>query len=95
MINYFKSKKTKVILVSTIWHEYDFIDGIPHQRQSKKDNAIKQIAEENNYDFVDISEIRNEELFFAYDEFPNNRDIGAHPNDLGMRFIFNKIIEKL
>ena len=67
----------------------------PYEVPSQKDRIIKEVAFEKGYILVDISEMKNNNSMFAWDEYPNNGAIGSHPNDKGMEFIANKIKEKL
>lgn len=95
MINHYKQSKSKIIIVSTVWNEYEFdIYGNPFVVESVKDRVMKEVAEEDDYIFVDISEMRNNSENYAWNEYIN-QGIASHPNDYGMLFIANKIIEKI
>ena len=95
MINHFKQSDSKIIIVSTVWNEYEFdIYGNPFVVESVKDRVMKEVAEEDDYIFVDISEMRNNSENYAWNEYIN-QGIASHPNDYGMLFIANKIIEKI
>ena len=95
MINHYKQSKSKIIIVSTVWNEYEFdLNGNPFVVESLKDKAMKEVAEEEDYVFVDISEMRNVSDYYAWNEYIDQA-IASHPNDNGMLFIANKIIEKI
>jgi len=96
LTEYYSNYTNKIILVTTVWSEYVFDENnTPYEVPSQKDRIIKEVAFEKGYILVDISEMKNNNSMFAWDEYPNNGAIGSHPNDKGMEFIANKIKEKL
>jgi hypothetical protein len=93
--DFYKNYTNKIILVSTIWKQYEFdSSGVPHEVTSDKDRIIREVANENDFIFVDISDMKNNNSFYAWDEYQDSA-IGSHPNDLGMEFIANKIIQEI
>jgi hypothetical protein len=95
LIDYYEQYGNKIVLVTTVWGQYEFdVDGNPYGVPSEKDKAIKEVALENSHIFVDISEIQNDPIYYALGQF-NDAGVAAHPSDLGMEFIANKILSKL
>ena len=85
----------KIILVTTVWRQYSFTeDGIPYEVPPMKDIIIRRVSINNDYDIADISDIKENQNYFAWYEYENT-GIGSHPNDLGMEFIANKILQKI
>lgn len=87
LIKYYKNFAKKVILVTTIWKEYD---SNSQETPSKRDEVIKQQEET----VIDISQIKEDDTYFSWGEYQDNT-IACHPNDKGHKFIANKILEKL
>lgn len=86
---------SKIILVTTVWRQYELdVNENYYEVDSYKDRIIKEVAEENNYIFCDISEIKNNSNYFAWGDYENS-GVGSHPNDSGMEFIANKIIQEI
>ncbi|WP_445718930.1 SGNH/GDSL hydrolase family protein [Flavobacterium sp.] len=95
IISHYKQSKSKIIIVSTVWNEYEFdLYGNPFLTESIKDRVMSEVAEEEDCIFVDISEMKNVSDYYAWNEYVNQA-IASHPNDNGMLFIANKIIDKM
>jgi hypothetical protein len=95
LVDYYEQYGDKIVLVSTVWSQYEFdTNGNPHEVPSDKDRIIKEVALENNHIFVDISEMKVDASNYAWGEYSDNA-INSHPNNQGMKFISDKILIKL
>ncbi|WP_291138584.1 SGNH/GDSL hydrolase family protein [Flavobacterium sp. UBA7663] len=82
LIMRYKQNNTRVMLVSNFWYD------------EEKDLIEKNVCEQYGYEFIDISEVHGDLSYEAIDEFENDA-VAAHPNDKGMKFIAERILEKL
>lgn len=95
LTDYYKDLGTHLILVTTVWKQYDFdVNGHPFEVPSDRDRIIKEVANEDGFILVDISAMTNFPNFYAWGEYSDSA-IASHPNDLGMEYIANKIKQKL
>mgnify|MGYP003653006734 CR=1 FL=1 len=95
LLNYYKNFGNKIILVTTIWSQYSFDEnGNPFEVVSDRDRIIKEVSFENNFTLVDISEMKIDPKYYAWEEYSDS-SIGSHPNDLGMKYISDKILESI
>ncbi len=81
-IAYLTDNAKKVIVTDCFW-EYEPID-----------KALKTVAEENGYTFVKLSDLGYQEENMAIGLF-EHPGVAAHPSDLGMQRIAERILEKL
>ncbi len=93
LCGYLENYTDNLIIVSTVWSEF-IPSGEGYIEEHNKDRLMQEVAQENNYKFADISGIINKRMYFAWDEYQDGA-IGSHPNDLGMEFIANKIIQEI
>ncbi|MBQ7374231.1 MAG: SGNH/GDSL hydrolase family protein [Clostridia bacterium] len=83
MVKYFcKNENAKVVLTNLFWN----IDVI--------DDAIERVAKENGYEFVSIGDLGNASENKALGKFWHE-GVSVHPNDLGMKRIAERIVEKI
>lgn len=95
LTDFYSNYTNKIILVTTVWKQYDFdTNGNPFEVPSVKDKIITEVALENNIILVNISKMKDDSNYYAWNEYQNN-SIASHPNDLGMEFIANSILEKI
>ncbi len=81
-IEYLTDNAKKVIVTDCFW-EYEHID-----------KALKSVALEKGYDFVKLSDLGYQEENMAIGLF-EHQGVAAHPGDLGMQRIAERILEKL
>lgn len=81
-MDYFTAKAKHVVVTDTFW-EHGYIC-----------DTLKALAEEKGYDFVSISELGYAAENKAIGLF-EHEGVAAHPNDLGMARIAERILEKL
>lgn len=80
MILFFQNeRKAKIIITSLFWNK------------KSVNEIIKNIAEEHNYVFCDISDLEKDEKTMALGNF-EHRGICVHPSDYGMKCIADKIL---
>jgi len=95
LTDYYSNYTNNIVLVTTVWSQYDFDElGNPFEVPSDKDRIISEVALENDFILVDISQMKQESSNYALGEYDDDA-IGSHPNDNGMKFIADKIIEKI
>ncbi len=94
LCEYCENFSSKIIIVSTVWAEYVQDENGIYTQEHQKDLMMKELCEERNYIFVDVSQMINQNQYFAWEEYQDS-GIGCHPNDLGMEFIANKIIQEI
>jgi hypothetical protein len=95
LTEYYSNYADKIILVTTVWKQYEFDSlGNPYEVPSDKDRIITEVALENNFILVDISEMKEDVSNYAWYEYEDS-SIACHPNDKGMKFIADKILEKI
>lgn len=84
MINYFKTKDTKVIITGIIWEN------------GEKESIQKKVAVDNGYHYIPFKVFRANSANFAYGLY-SNKLVAAHPSDTGMlliaQLLFNKTID--
>jgi len=81
MILYFnKNKNTKIIITSLFWN------------QKEINEIMKNISDENDYVFCDISDLEKDEKTMALGCY-DHKGICVHPSDYGMECIANRIVE--
>lgn len=80
LIHFFRSSSTAVIITSNFWPS-DY-----------KDNIQKQVAIDNEYYYVDLSELSLDASNQAIGEYAHN-GVAAHPSDKGMFNISNLIYQ--
>lgn len=81
MILYFnKNKNTKIIITSLFWN------------QKEINEIMKNISDENDYVFCDISDLEKDEKTMALGCY-EHKGICVHPSDYGMKCIADKIID--
>ncbi len=81
-IDYFKAKNSKVVITDLFW-DYPPLGEI-----------IKSVCDEYGYTFVTIADLGYKDENKAITEY-EHKGVGLHPNDLGMKRIADRIIEKL
>ncbi|HSI77479.1 MAG TPA: hypothetical protein VK957_16380 [Lunatimonas sp.] len=74
MINHFKHSETKVIITGTVWEHLI------------KESIQQQVADDNKYIFVSMTDFHHNLSYFSFDLF-ENRDVAGHPSDLGIQII--------
>ena len=80
MVQYFASSSSvKVITTGLFW------------RQETIERAILQVAQEQGYAFVPLSDLGEDEKNMAIGEF-EHRGVAMHPNDRGMQKIAERIV---
>lgn len=95
MVEYFQQFGSEIIVVSMVWPEYAFTEeGVPYITESRIDKAMREICQEKDLKFVDISEMQKDRSYYAYDEYADAQ-VACHPNDKGMQFIADKICENI
>ncbi len=85
MINHFKGgakENVKIIIVSTIWWNDEL------------NTVHSEVALEENYIYCDVNSIKEDYSNFAMNEYENEA-VRIHPNNKGMKFIADKILEKI
>ena len=73
----------RVVITSTFW------EGFPNTN-----TILKEIAQENGYDWVSLEEIGKDSSNYAYGLFTDPA-VAKHPNDKGMKAIADLIFEKV
>lgn len=73
----------RVVITSVFW------EGFPNTNA-----VLKQLADENGYDWVSLIEIGQDSSNYAYGLFPNP-GVAKHPNDKGMKAIADLIYAKI
>ena len=58
------------------------------------DKIIKEVAEDNNYIFCDISDLEKDEKTMAIGLF-EHKGIAVHPGDYGMQCIADRILNSI
>jgi len=81
-VKYFEGDAKKIVVTDCFW-EHEYICG-----------ALKRIADENDYDFVSLSDLGYDDKYMAKGLF-EHPGVAAHPGDLGMQKIAERILEKL
>lgn len=82
MIKYFcKKPDTRVIVTELFWPKEIL------------DTPIRQVAMDNNYDFVRLNDLGTKDENMAVDGRFWHRGVSIHPNDLGMQRIAERIVE--
>ena len=81
-VEYFTTTAKQIIITDTFW-EHEYIC-----------DAMRQVAEENGYTFVSIADLGYQDENKALGLF-EHAGVAAHPGDLGMQRIAEKIIMKL
>ena len=83
MVEYFSSNPSaKVVVTDLFWH-YEEID-----------NAIHTVAKEKGYPLVCLNDLGKAEENMAIGQFGHS-GVAIHPNDVGMRKIAERIVEKI
>ena len=83
MVEYFSSNPSaKVVVTDLFWH-YEEID-----------NAIHTVAKEKGYPLVCLNDLGKAEENMAIGQFWHS-GVAIHPNDVGMRKIAERIVEKI
>lgn len=72
---------SKVIFTTSFWHH-------------PGDSAVKELAEENNCQIADISDLGDDKEMMAIGLF-EHEGVSIHPGDKGMKCIADRIFEKL
>lgn len=83
MINYFKAPNTKKVLVSDLFWSWETID-----------EPMKAVCKDRGYTQVTIGDIGAKDENKALGQFWHS-GVAIHPNDLGMKRIAERILEKL
>jgi hypothetical protein len=92
LVNYYKKYGNNIILVTTVWSQYQFdSSGNPYEVISIKDKIIREVSIENKCILVDLLEMKSDPTNYAWGEYQNS-GIASHPNDKGMKFISDKIL---
>ena len=81
-VEYFAQGAKKVVVTDCFW-EYESVG-----------NAFKQLAEENGYAFVSLSDLGYEDENMAIGLF-EHKGVAMHPGDLGMQRIAERILKKM
>ena len=63
-------------------------------RNDEIENAIKKVAKDNNYAYVCLDDLGADEKNMAIGQFWHE-GVSAHPSDVGMRKIAERIVEKI
>lgn len=83
MIHFFASNKSgKVIVTDNFW------------RKEILDQILREIAEENGYEFCQLHDLQDDERTMAIGEF-EHRGVSIHPGDYGMECIANRILRHI
>ena len=83
MIKYFITDDTKkIIITDSFW------------RNDARDTMIREIAEENGYEFCKISDLEGDPAAMAIGQY-EHRGVSVHPSDFGMEMIAQRIFEKI
>lgn len=77
-----KKFNCKIIISSTVWYA------------PEKDLIASKVALDNDYIFCDLKDIQKDNSNYAYVQF-QNEGVSAHPSDIGMKFIADKIINSI
>lgn len=83
LINLVKTQTNNIIMTSLFW-EYDVID-----------EAIENVAKENNFKYVLLNDLGNQRQYLAYNQYNNDAIYCGHPGDEGMKEIAQRIIKVL
>ncbi len=78
-----QNPSARVVITSVFW------DGFPNTNA-----VLKEIADENGYDWVSLIEIGKDSSNYAYGLF-TDPGVAKHPNDKGMKAIADLIYEKV
>lgn len=83
MIKYFcKNPNAKVVLTNLFWNK------------AVLNKIIKEVADDNNYIFCDISDLEKDEKTMAIGLF-EHKGIAVHPGDYGMKCIADRILDSI
>ena len=83
MVKYFAvNPNAKVIVTGLFW------------RNEEIESAIKRVAEDNNYTFVCLEDLGDDNKNMAIGQYWHE-GVSAHPSDEGMRKIAERIVAKL
>ena len=82
-IEFFKTKKDMKVVITDLFWAYEGIDKV-----------LREIAEKKGYSFVHISDLGENDEYKSIGKFWHE-GVAQHPNDLGMRVIAERIVEKL
>lgn len=83
MVEYFSSNpKAKVVATGLFW------------KSDQMETAVEQAAKEGNYPFVRLNDLGMNNENMAIGQFAH-QGVAMHPNDLGMRRIAERIVEKI
>lgn len=83
MVKYFAvNPNAKVIVTGLFW------------RNEEIESAIKRVAKDNNYTFVCLEDLGDDNKNMAIGQYWHE-GVSAHPSDEGMRKIAERIVEKL
>lgn len=83
MVKFFIAENTKIVVVTDLFWGWDKID-----------NAIKQVVKKNNYRFVSINDLGEQDSMKAIGLFERD-SVAAHPGDLGMKNIAERIVKAI
>lgn len=83
LIKYFSCEKTKQVIITDLFWAFEGIDKV-----------MREIAHNNNYEFVHISDISETDENKALGLFWHS-GVALHPNDKGMKIIAERIFEKI
>ena len=81
-VKYFAGSSEKIVITSLFW-EYEKID-----------EQIKKTAEKLNAEFVFLGDLGYDDGNKAIGKF-ENKGVASHPNDVGMKKIAERILEKI
>ncbi|MBR1867610.1 MAG: SGNH/GDSL hydrolase family protein [Clostridia bacterium] len=82
-VKYFKTKKNAVVVMTDLFWSYEGIDRV-----------IKKVCDDNGYKFVRIGDLGDKDEMKALGLFAHE-GVSLHPNDRGMRFIAERIVEEI
>ena len=77
-------KHSKRIIVSSMFWAHPVID-----------MAIKKASQNNNVEYVFLSDIGENRKYAAYDQYKNNAIYCGHPGDLGMQVIADRFLQTI
>lgn len=80
MINYFKAKKTKVIITGIIWEN------------DAKEAVQQKVARDNGYCYISFEKFRADADNYAFGLYENSQ-VAAHPSNSGMLLIANLLFD--
>ncbi len=81
MIDRFKGPSGRVLITGNFWPN------------AYKDEAQKNVADTNTYEFVPLNELAADETNKALDHFQGG--VGQHPSDKGMREIADRVVNRI